>query len=289
MRDPYLAFMPYPDTPVAHAAAGPLAGLRFGVKDLFDVEGYPTGCGNPVKLARSGIAARTAPAVTALLDAGAEFGGKTQTDEIAWSMVGLNTYFGGTAIPAAPDRITGGSSCGSAAAVAGGLVGLRARDRYGRLGARAGGVLRDLGVPPDLGAISIDGCMPLAPGFDTCGIFAREGAVLARVAEVMLGPDAAPVAGAGVSAATDMFARVAPEAMEALRPSAAMLSDGETALYVEDAEVFHDCFDTLQSSARSWRARALGSRRTARRSDRWWRPGTRRRLRSRSRRNGRRW
>ncbi len=247
MRDPYLAFMPYPEAPVAHAPNGPLAGLRFGVKDLFDVEGYPTGCGNPVKLAQSGVAARTAPAVGALLDAGAAFAGKTQTDEIAWSMVGLNPYFGGTVNPAAPDRITGGSSCGSAAAVAGGLVDFA-------LGTDTGGSVRApaafcgvWGFRPTWGAISMESCMPLAPSFDTCGIFAREGAVLARVAEVMLGPDVSPMAGSGVKAATDMFARVEAGAMEALQPSISAVSDGEIGLYVEDAEVFHDCFDTLQS------------------------------------------
>ncbi len=247
MRDPYLAFMPYPDAPVAHAPNGPLAGLRFGVKDLFDVEGYPTGCGNPLKLAQNGIAAGTAPAVAALLDAGAAFAGKTQTDEIAWAMVGLNPYFGGTVNPAAPDRITGGSSCGSAAAVAGGLVDFA-------LGTDTGGSVRApaafcgvWGFRPTWGAISMECCMPLAPSFDSCGIFAREGAVLARVAEVMLGPDVSPIDGSGVKAATDMFARVEAGAMEALQPSISTVSDGEIGLYVQDAEVFHDCFDTLQS------------------------------------------
>ena len=71
--------------------------------------------------------------------------------------------------------------------------------------------------------------------------------MLARVAEVMLGPDVSPIDGSGVKAATDMFARVEAGAMEALQPSISTVSDGEIGLYVQDAEVFHDCFDTLQS------------------------------------------
>ena len=73
------AFMPYPDVAVPHAASGPLSGLRFGVKDLFDVAGYPTSGGQPLLLAMSGLKRRTAPTVQRLLDAGAAFGGKTIT------------------------------------------------------------------------------------------------------------------------------------------------------------------------------------------------------------------
>lgn len=247
MRDPYLAFMPYPDVPVANAPDGPLTGLRFGVKDLFDVAGYPTGCGNPVKLAMSAPARRSAPAVEALLAAGAVFAGKTQTDELAWSMVGLNPYFGGTVNPRAPDRIAGGSSCGSAAAVAGGLVDIA-------LGTDTGGSVRApaafcgiWGLRPTWDRIPLDGCMPLAPGFDTCGIFARSGADLLRTAEVLLGDDLAVLGGDTPALAIDMMARLLPAAAAGLGPAAARLSEGETGVYVEAPEIFHDCFDTLQS------------------------------------------
>ena len=76
-RDHARAFMPYPDAAVAHAASGPLAGLSFAVKDLFDVAGYPTGGGQPFVLAMSGLKTTTAPTVQRLLDAGARFAGKT--------------------------------------------------------------------------------------------------------------------------------------------------------------------------------------------------------------------
>jgi amidase len=60
-RDPAHAFMPYPAVPVPHAASGPLSGLTFAAKDLFDVAGYPTSAGSPHMLAMSGIRTRTAP------------------------------------------------------------------------------------------------------------------------------------------------------------------------------------------------------------------------------------
>ena len=63
--DPFRCFLPYPDAPVKHAVAGPLAGLTLAVKDLFDIKGYPTGAGSPLVLAQSGIKTRTAPVVTA--------------------------------------------------------------------------------------------------------------------------------------------------------------------------------------------------------------------------------
>lgn len=71
LHDPAHAFVPYPDVPVRGAPTGPLADLSFGVKDLFDVAGYPTGGGSPTVLAMSGIKTRTAPTVQKLLDAGA--------------------------------------------------------------------------------------------------------------------------------------------------------------------------------------------------------------------------
>ncbi|TIS31954.1 amidase family protein, partial [Mesorhizobium sp.] len=71
-------------------------------------------------------ASATAPAVQALLDSGARFVGKTQTDELAFSLMGLNAHFPSPVNPAAPDRVTGGSSSGSAAAIAGGLADIAA-------------------------------------------------------------------------------------------------------------------------------------------------------------------
>jgi amidase len=197
------AFVPYPDAPVPHAPTGPLAGLSFAAKDLFDVAGYPTGGGQPFVLAMSGLKTRTAPAVQALLDAGARFVGKTVTDELAFSMNGNNAHFGAPVNGAAPDRIAGGSSSGSASAVSNRLCDVA-------LGTDTGGSVRApanhcglYGIRPTHGRISLDGVLDLAPSLDTCGWFARDSASFARVADVLLGPDAAAL----------------PERVRLLRPS----------------------------------------------------------------------
>ena len=121
-RDPLNAFLDLPEVIVPHAQSGPLAGLSLGVKDIFDVAGYVTGCGNPHKAAKPARPSAPHSAVQMLLDAGARFVGKTQTEELAFSMIGQNVHFPHPVNPRAPDRVTGGSSSGSAAAVAGGLA-----------------------------------------------------------------------------------------------------------------------------------------------------------------------
>jgi hypothetical protein len=103
---------------------GALEGVRFGAKDLFDVAGTRTGAGNPDWLADAPVAAAHAPAVGALLAAGADLWGKTVTDELAFSLSGTNVHYGTPLNERAPGRIPGGSSSGSASAVAGGAVGL---------------------------------------------------------------------------------------------------------------------------------------------------------------------
>jgi amidase len=189
LHDPAHAFVPYPDAPVPHAPTGPLADLSFAAKDLFDVAGFPTGGGSPIVLAMSGIKSRTAPTVQKLLDAGARFAGKTVTDELAFSMNGNNAHFGAPINGAAKDRITGGSSSGSASAVSSGLCDFA-------LGTDTGGSVRApanhcglYGLRPTHGRVSLEGALDLAPSFDTCGWFARDIGTFARVADVLLGAD----------------------------------------------------------------------------------------------------
>ncbi|MBL8583850.1 MAG: amidase [Rhizobiaceae bacterium] len=184
--DPFNAFLDGPQVPVKNAKSGPLAGLSLGVKDIFDVAGYVSGWGNPVRAAEAGAAEVSAPAVQALLDAGARFAGKTQTEELAFSMVGQNVHFPHPVNPAAPDRITGGSSSGSAAAVAGGLADIATgSDTGGSIRAPAG-FCGLIGLRTTFGAISLDGTMPLAPSFDTFGWFARDGELYEKVGHVLL-------------------------------------------------------------------------------------------------------
>jgi amidase len=216
VHDTARAFMPYPEAPVPQAATGPLAGLSFAVKDLFDVEGYPTSGGQPFVLAMSGIKTRTAPTVQKLLDAGARFVGKTITDELAFSMNGQNAHFGSPVNGAAPDRITGGSSSGSAAAVSNRLCDMS-------LGTDTGGSVRApashcglVGLRPTHGRVSLQGALDLSPSFDTCGWFTRDLTSFARVADMLLGADPAPLPAAPrLLRPADLWALLAPEVLEA--------------------------------------------------------------------------
>ena len=171
------------------AAHGPLVGLTFAIKDIYDVAGYRTGFGNPDWLRTHGPAARTAPAVQRLLDAGAHLVGKTHTDEMTWSLTGENAHYGAPVNVNAPGRITGGSSSGSASAVAAGVVDFAVGSDTGgsvRLPASFCGIL---GMRPTHGRIPLDGVCPLAPSFDTCGFFARDAGVFERVGRALLRDD----------------------------------------------------------------------------------------------------
>lgn len=243
--DPARAFMPYPAVPVPNAEQGPLAGLTFAAKDLFDVAGYPTGCGSPHILAMSGIKNRTAPIVQKLLDSGARFVGKTITDELAFSMSGKNAHFGTPVNGGAPSRIPGGSSAGSAAAVSNGLCDFA-------LGTDTGGSVRApashcglFGIRPTHGRVSLELCHDLAPSFDTCGYFTRDGATFVRVGEALLGEDTNPLSATPkLLLAKDAFGLLASEVREALAPglkqveatlgapeSTDIATEGFTALY----------------------------------------------------------
>jgi amidase len=214
------AFIPYPAPPGGnpHATEGPLAGLRFAMKDIYDVAGYPTGCGNPHMLALSGIKTASAPVMDSLLAAGAAFAGKVITDELAFSINGNNSHFGAPLNGAAPDRITGGSSTGSASVVSTGLADFA-------IGSDTGGSVRApashcglVGLRPTHERISLAGCMPLAPRFDTCGWFARDMKTFARVGAVLLGDDPAPpIKAPRWLVAEDMLELVTPETLAVFR------------------------------------------------------------------------
>jgi amidase len=224
--DPARAFMPYPAVPVTATASGPLSGLTLAVKDLYDVAGYPTGCGSPFKLAQSGVKTATAPSIQKLLDAGAWFVGKSHTDEIAWSILGVNAHFGTPVNTAAPDRVPGGSSSGSAAAVAAGMADIG-------IGSDTGGSVRApasfcglMGIRTSHGRIPLDGVMPLAPSFDTYGWFARDIITLSRVGEVMLGPDSRTLSERPrLLVATDALDVIEPSTREVIEPAIALVED----------------------------------------------------------------
>jgi amidase len=166
----------------------------------------------------SGIKTTTAPTVQRLLDAGARLVGKTITDELAFSMNGQNAHFGSPVNGAAPDRISGGSSSGSAAAVSNHLCDFA-------LGSDTGGSVRApanhcalVGLRPTHGRISLEGALDLAPSLDTCGWFTRDVPTFARVADVLLGADAAPLPErVRLLAPTDLWGLLAPEVLDAQR------------------------------------------------------------------------
>ena len=221
LHDPAHAFIPYPDVAVPRAATGPLADLSFAVKDLYDVAGYPTSGGSPIVLAMSGIKTRTAPSVQKLLNAGARFVGKTVTDELAFSMNGNNAHFGAPINGAAKERITGGSSSGSASAVSSNLCDFA-------LGSDTGGSVRApashcnlYGIRPTHGRISLEAVLDLAPSLDTVGWFARDVGTFARVGDVQLGEDPSPLpAGVRLLWPSDIWAMLDAPVADALDSTA---------------------------------------------------------------------
>lgn len=191
MHDPVNAFCPQGQVSIAGTPDRSLSGLRFAAKDVFDIAGQVTGAGNPDWARTHEPAEHTAPVVETLLAAGAELAGKTISDELTFSMIGANFHYGTPINPAAPGRVPGGSSSGSASAVAAGLVDFAiGTDTAGsnRLPASFCGIY---GIRPSHGALSSRGVVPLAPGFDTPGWFARDGSMMKRVGQVLVNSDAA--------------------------------------------------------------------------------------------------
>jgi amidase len=180
------AFVPHGFFEIDPTSRGPLSGLTFAAKDLFDIEGHATGAGNPTWLETHLPAAETAPTVIALLGSGAKMIGKTITDELAYSLNGDNIHYGTPKNSKAPGRVPGGSSSGSASAVAASLCDFA-------LGSDTGGSVRIpasycglYGIRTTQGAISTRGIVPLMPSFDTAGWFARDPELFALVGRALL-------------------------------------------------------------------------------------------------------
>jgi amidase len=180
------AFVPGPRLRIEGRKGGPLAGLSFAAKDLFDVAGQPTGGGNHDWARDNPVPERHAWVVETLLASGATLIGKTVTDEISLGILGESAFDGTPLNPAAPERVPGGSSSGSAAAVAAGLCDFA-------IGTDTGGSVRVpasfcglYGIRPTHGRLDLAGMMAQAPSSDTAGWLAREAEVFARVSAVLL-------------------------------------------------------------------------------------------------------
>lgn len=199
------------------ASGGPLAGRSFAVKDLYDVAGHVTGAGNPDWARRQRPARDHAPAVAQLLAAGAMLIGKTHTDELSRGIFGENAHYGTPSNPRAPGRVPGGSSSGSASAVAAGACDFA-------LGTDTGGSVRVpasfcglYGIRTTHGRLPLAGVLGQAPSFDTVGWLARDGTLLAQVGEVLLGTRAPARRGAHILVSDEAFALAEPAVGDALR------------------------------------------------------------------------
>lgn len=212
------------DVRVNGAPGGPLNGLTFVAKDLFDVAGHPTGAGNHDWARVNPIPTKNAWAVQTLLDAGATLTGKSITDEISLGILGENAFDGTPLNPKAPDRVPGGSSSGSVSAVAQGFCDLA-------IGTDTGGSVRVpasycgvYGIRPTHGRLPLEGMLPQAPSSDTTGWFARDANTFARVSSVMFNEPTPTALPARLVIATDTFGFTDAHVAEALRPMVEKLS-----------------------------------------------------------------
>jgi aspartyl-tRNA(Asn)/glutamyl-tRNA(Gln) amidotransferase subunit A len=169
----------------------PLAGVPFAAKDLFDSAGVRTTYGS--RMFTGNVPERDATALAAVRSAGAILMGKSQTHEFAWGITSVNESVGSSRNPWDDRLIPGGSSGGSAAALAARLVPLA-------LGSDTGGSIRIpssfcgvTGLKPTFGRIAVGGLWPLSPSLDHAGPMARTPADLALLLGVMEGVDPLPV------------------------------------------------------------------------------------------------
>src|SRR3954471_10103085 len=166
-------------------------GTRLAVKDLFDTAGIRTTYGSAVFAEH--VPSLSATAVTPLQRAGWGKGGQTNRHEFAYGVTSQNLHYGTVPNPRHPELTAGGSSGGSAAALALGLADCA-------LGTDTGGSIRIpaacceiVGFKPSYGLVSLDGVFPLAPSFDRAGPLARAGAGCVELMRVLGGIDAADV------------------------------------------------------------------------------------------------
>jgi amidase len=189
-NDPVHALVPHTlEEPLLGASEGPLAGLTFMVKDLFAIKGRKVSNGNSDFYEHATPAHDTAPVVQRLLDAGASLTGVTICDEFFYSVLGTNAHYGQPINSRAPRHVTGGSSCGSAAAVAAAMCDFA-------LGSDTGGSIRVpasfsglYGLRPTHGRIDMTGATPMAPSFDTIGFLAREPELFRKIGHGLLEGD----------------------------------------------------------------------------------------------------
>ncbi|EFL88756.1 amidase [Ahrensia sp. R2A130] len=230
MKNPELnAWCNYEHAKVPHAETGPLAGLKLAVKDIYQVAGYPNGWGSPTRLVEAEVDTETQSVIQQMLDAGIEVAGKSQCEELCFSLTGINKHYGAPVNAAAPDRVTGGSSSGSASLVSAGVVEVAT-------GSDTGGSVRGpasycglIGLRPTYGRLSLDRTMPLADSYDCFGWFTKDGETFGKVADVVLGEDADDTKLRRLIAVPELDAQ--------------LLGDDDYLAYAKGAEIIEKHFD----------------------------------------------
>jgi amidase len=246
------AFVPHDlAQPIAGAATGPLAGLTAAVKDMYDIAGYTAGSGNPTWLETHPPATKTAGAVQRILDAGATVIGKTICDEFFFSVTGANAHYGTPVNPRAPGRLPGGSSSGSASAVAAGACDFA-------LGSDTGGSVRIpaafnglYGLRPTHNRIDLSGVQAMASTFDVPGWFAASPGIFRNVGAVLLDARRVPAKLERLIALEDAFAEADSDVADLLRSMLEfMLGDlppvAHARISLEGFDPWREAFRTVQ-------------------------------------------
>jgi amidase len=238
--------------PLPGRKQGMLAGTTFMMKDLFAIAGHKISNGNPDWYANARAAPATSRALQWLLDAGASCTGVTICDEFFYSVLGTNAHYGQPMNARAPERVTGGSSCGSAAAVAAGMCDFA-------LGSDTGGSIRVpasfcglYGLRPTHGRISLEGVTPMAPSYDTVGYLAREAELFRKVGHVLLEEEPVYTGIERLILAEDFFHHDEPAAEEALWRALASIGPAlpapeHRAIASAEIEAWRDAFRILQA------------------------------------------
>jgi amidase len=207
------------------ASAGLLSGLTFVAKDLFSIEGHTSSFGHATWRETHAPATTTSSAVAGLLASGADLVGLTKMDQLAYSLIGNVGEGRAPRNSTDPDLYCGGSSSGSAAAVAAGLSDFAlGTDTAGsiRVPAAACGLAS---IRPTHGLIADDGVTPLAPSFDAVGLFARSASLLSRVLEVLTPAHSPDAEVRSIQFAADLLDDTDVETMLAGREIAAQLAE----------------------------------------------------------------
>jgi len=246
------AFVPHDlAEPITGAANGSLAGLTAAVKDMYDVAGYRVSSGNPTFLETYPPATKTAGAVQRILDAGATVIGKTICDEFFFSVTGANAHYGTPVNPRASGRLPGGSSSGSASAVASGACDFA-------LGSDTGGSVRIpasfnglFGLRPTLNRIDLSGAQAMAPSFDVPGWFAASPGVFRKVGAVLLDERRVPARLQRMIALEDAFAEADNDVTELLRSALEFMIDdlppvAHARISLEGFDPWREAFRTIQ-------------------------------------------